>query len=144
MSNQILEPNQYASLAVDESNENKDMEHNVTPGSTHTENSTKSGRRIQHQKEKQRHSVEPNKQTSTSISYSENTNEKESLIPKIRGFKMASLNIASLLKHIDELRVVMHNNDIDVLAINETRMDSTIPIELISLSGYTWVSKRQK
>ena len=48
---------------------------------------------------------------------------------------MASLNIASLLKHIDELRVVMHNNDIDVLAINETRMDSTIPIELISLSG---------
>ncbi len=35
----------------------------------------------------------------------------------------------------------MHNNDIDVLAINETRMDSTIPIELISLSGYTWVSK---
>jgi hypothetical protein len=34
---------------------------------------------------------------------------------------MASLNIASLLKHIDELRLVMHNNDIDVLAINETR-----------------------
>ncbi len=30
----------------------------------------------------------------------------------------------------------MRNNDIDVLAINETRMDGTMPIELISLSGY--------
>ncbi len=54
---------------------------------------------------------------------------------------MTNLNFASLPKHIDELRVIMHNNDIDVLTINETRMDSTIPIELISLSGYTWVSK---
>ena len=35
----------------------------------------------------------------------------------------------------------MRNNDIDVLAINETRMDSSIPINLISLSGYNWVSK---
>ena len=69
-SNQILEQNQYASLAVDESNENKDMEHNVTPSSTHTENSTKSGRRIQHQKEKQRHSVEPKQQHNASSSKS--------------------------------------------------------------------------
>ena len=35
----------------------------------------------------------------------------------------------------------MRNNDIHVLAINETRMDSSIPINLISLSGYNWVSK---
>ena len=28
-----------------------------------------------------------------------------------------------------------------MLAINETRMDSSIPINLISLSGYNWVSK---
>ena len=34
----------------------------------------------------------------------------------------------------------MRNNDIYVLAINETRMDSSIPINLISLSGYNWVS----
>jgi exonuclease III len=44
-------------------------------------------------------------------------------MPKVRGFKIASLNIASLSKHIDELRIVMSNNDIDVLAINESRMD---------------------
>ncbi len=51
-------------------NENKDMEHNVTPSSTHTENSTKSGRRIQHQKEKQRHLVEPKQQHNASSSKS--------------------------------------------------------------------------
>ena len=59
----------------------------------------------------------------------------------MRGFKIANLNIASLLKHIDELRIIMRNNDIDVLAINGTRMDSSIPINLISLLGYNWVSK---
>ena len=37
----------------------------------------------------------------------------------------------------------MRNNDIYVLAINETRMDSSIPINLISLSGYNWVSKNR-
>ncbi len=51
-------------------NENKDMEHNVTPSSTHTENSIKSGRRIQHQKEKQRHSVKPKQQHNASSSKS--------------------------------------------------------------------------
>ena len=43
-------------------------------------------------------------------------------MPKIRGFKIASLNIASLPKHIDELRLVMSNNEIDVLAINKSGM----------------------
>ena len=57
-------------MAVDESNENKDMEHNVTPSSTQTENSTKSNRRIQHQKEKQRHSVKPKQQLNASSSKS--------------------------------------------------------------------------
>ena len=30
-------------------------------------------------------------------------------MPKVRGFKIASLNIVSLPKHIDELRIVMSN-----------------------------------
>ena len=62
-------------------------------------------------------------------------------MPKVRGFKIASLNIASLPKHIDELRIVMTNNDIDVLAINKFRMDYTIPDDVISLYGYSWVGK---
>lgn len=63
------------------------------------------------------------------------------LVPKIRGFKIASLNITSLPKHIDELRIYMFSKDVDVLAINESRMDSSVPTGLIAIPGYTWVSK---
>ena len=40
-------------------------------------------------------------------------------IPKGRGFKIASLNITSLLKHLDELRILLNYDCIDLLAINE-------------------------
>jgi hypothetical protein len=68
-------------------------------------------------------------------------NQQDRLVPAIRGFKIASLNIASLPKHIDELRVCMNAKEIDVLAINETRMDDSVPIESIAIQGYNWISK---
>lgn len=71
-----------------------------------------------------------------------NSNVNPSM-PKIRGFKIASLNIDSLPKHIDELRIVMSNNDIYVLAIIESRLDSNIPNDLISIYGYSWVGKHR-
>jgi hypothetical protein len=37
----------------------------------------------------------------------------------------------------------MSNNDIDVLAINESRMDSTIPDDVILVYGYSWVGKHR-
>ena len=37
-------------------------------------------------------------------------------IPKARGFKMASLNINSLLAHIDELRIWSEDQTFDLLA----------------------------
>jgi exonuclease III len=73
---------------------------------------------------------------------SNNSFKQDVLVPTIRGFKIASLNITSLPKHIDELRVAMKNNEIDVLAINESRMDNSIAPELITIHGYNdWVSK---
>lgn len=39
----------------------------------------------------------------------------------LKGFKVAHLNITSLVKHIDELLVYMHNQPLDILTINETR-----------------------
>ena len=39
---------------------------------------------------------------------------------------MASLNINSLLTHIDELRVFMPNSKIYILSTNETKLDSTV------------------
>ena len=57
-------------------------------------------------------------------------------IPTTRGFKMASLNITSLLKHFDELKVFVSNNPIDVLAINETRLYFSITDCEVFIPGY--------
>lgn len=54
----------------------------------------------------------------------------------MRGTKLASLNITSLPKHLDELRVLLAANPIDVLAINETRVDSSIKDNELYIPGY--------
>ena len=49
---------------------------------------------------------------------------------------MASFNINSLLAHIEELRVSMSNSKIDLLSINETKLDLTIDDSEVYLAGY--------
>ena len=49
---------------------------------------------------------------------------------------MASLNIASLPRHIDELRIWITNQNLDLLCINETRLDGIIPNESIQIPNY--------
>ena len=65
----------------------------------------------------------PNSTTTTSARSNSNP---DFIFPKGRGFKMASLNITSLLKHIHELRIVLDGQPVDILAINETRLDGSI------------------
>ena len=77
----------------------------------------------------------------SNIDKSNNPFKQNELVPSIRGFKIASLNITSLPKHIDDLRIAMKNNEIDVLAINESRMDNSIAPEMVTVHGYNWVSK---
>ena len=57
-------------------------------------------------------------------------------MPKTRGFRMVMLNVASLVKHLDEIRLILLNKKLDVLAINENRLDSTASDGLVSISGY--------
>ena len=47
-------------------------------------------------------------------------------LPTKRGFKMASLNITSLTKHIYELRNLFANYPLAVMSTNETRLDEGI------------------
>ena len=54
---------------------------------------------------------------------------------------MAGLNINSLLAHIDELRIFLSNHKIDILALNETKLDSTILDNEISLPGFDVIRK---
>ena len=54
------------------------------------------------------------------IAENNNLQSHVKLIPKNRGFKIACLNITSLHKHIDELRICLNDREVDILAINET------------------------
>lgn len=54
---------------------------------------------------------------------------------------MASLNINSLLAHIGELRVFMSSSKIDVLSINETKLDLTVDDSELYLAGYELIRK---
>ena len=49
---------------------------------------------------------------------------------------MGAININSIYKHIDEIRMFIDDNPLDVLAINKTKLDSSIPDAQVSLSGY--------
>ena len=46
--------------------------------------------------------------------------------PFCKGLVMASLNIDSLLAHIDQFRVFMEDSAIDIISINETKLDCSI------------------
>ena len=48
------------------------------------------------------------------------------------------------MKHIDELRVFLANNEIDVLAINETRLDATISDYEVHIHGYEIVRRDRR
>jgi len=54
----------------------------------------------------------------------------------MRGFKLASLNIASLPKHIDELRVLLVDNPLDIFSINEMRLDNSVSDDEVYIPGY--------
>ena len=54
---------------------------------------------------------------------------------------MASLNINSLLAHIDELRIWSEDQTFDLLAINESKLDDKINNAAVSLDGYEILRK---
>ena len=65
----------------------------------------------------------------------------QTLIPNKRGFKMACLNITSLPRHIDELRIILYSKCLDLLAINETRLHDIIADNEVSVDGYDIVRR---
>ena len=48
---------------------------------------------------------------------------------------MASLNITSLLKRVDELRILLDGQYSDIRAINETRLDGSISDQDVKIVG---------
>ena len=58
-----------------------------------------------------------------------------------RGLAMACLNINSLISHMDDYRIFMYDTNIDVLAINETKLDTSILNNEVHLDGYEIIRK---
>ena len=50
-----------------------------------------------------------------------------------------SLNVNSVLKHIDEIRTMPSDFPFDILAINESKIDPSIPNSEISILDYSIV-----
>ena len=62
----------------------------------------------------------------------------------LKGFRVGHLNIASLVKHVDELKVYSEREPLDVQSINETRLDGAIGTDIFSIPGYElkiWLQK---
>ena len=57
-------------------------------------------------------------------------------LSKYKGFKIAHLNCRSLLKYIDELRLLFSNFDFHVISLNETRLDPSVSDDEVSIPGY--------
>ena len=51
-------------------------------------------------------------------------------------FKLASLNINKLITHIDQLRILLAQNEIDILSINETKLNETISENEVNISSW--------
>ena len=43
----------------------------------------------------------------------------------MRGFKIAHLDIRSLVKNIDQFRLYLHNQQFDIVSLNETMLDDS-------------------
>ena len=61
--------------------------------------------------------------------------------PKLKGFKVGRLNIASLPKHTEELKIFLNAITFDILCINETRLNSLIENRLVEIPGYDIVRR---
>ena len=58
-------------------------------------------------------------------------------IGKKSGSLICSLDAPSLLKHKDEIEVLMNENRIDILAVNETKLDKSVLDSYITIENYS-------
>ena len=62
-------------------------------------------------------------------------------ISKLKGLRIANLNVKSLRRHVNDIRTMLTNYPFDILAINETKLDSSISDSEIYINGYTIIRK---
>lgn len=55
----------------------------------------------------------------------------------MKGLKIANLNVNSLTKHLDEIRILLAEKPFDILSINESKIDWSISDSEIFIHNYT-------
>ena len=62
---------------------------------------------------------------------------------KVRRLKIASINVAMQVSYcnIEHLRLIMADQCLDLLVVNETRLDSTITENLVHIDSYSILRK---
>ena len=78
---------------------------------------------------------------SNEIPSAKSVNFSYHFLPRKRGFKLAALNVNKLSTHIEELKILLGENPIDVLAINETKLDDSISDNEVYIPGYEIVRR---
>ena len=58
------------------------------------------------------------------------------LFDRKRRLLICSLNALSLLKHKSEIEMLLRDSKIDILALNEIKIDEIVDDSLISIDGY--------
>ncbi len=66
------------------------------------------------------------------------------IIAKSKGLKIANLNVNSLKKHLDEIRLIFNNNAPDILAINESKIDNQISNNEIHINGFNIIRNKNR
>ena len=64
-------------------------------------------------------------------------------LPSLKGFRVGHINLASLTKHIDELKIYLEKEPLDILSINESRLDETIITDFVNVPGYELITKNR-
>ena len=54
----------------------------------------------------------------------------------VKGFKLVHMNVRSLVKKIDQIRIMLHESNLDVLSFSETWLKPHINTKIVELKGY--------
>ena len=63
-------------------------------------------------------------------------NVNKVIYPRLKGLKFAHVNITSLPKHLEELKLFLQQLPFEILSLNETRLDETIQNNMVQIPGY--------
>ena len=72
---------------------------------------------------------------------SECTTIPNSSANSIKGVRIMCLNINSILKHFDEIKIFLDEKEPHIMGLNETKLYSSIGDDEISIEGYSLVRK---